>query len=49
MATNASISELQREKETFQDLLPNVIETLLKETRFKNMPEVANWTKEVGA
>ncbi|XP_047535872.1 uncharacterized protein LOC125070186 [Vanessa atalanta] len=47
MSTNASISELQREKETFQDLLPNIMETMLKNTRFTNMPEVANWTKQV--
>ena len=47
MSTSASISELQREKDTFQDVLPNIIETLQNNSKFAEIPEVADWTKRV--
>ncbi|XP_023945259.2 uncharacterized protein LOC112051030 [Bicyclus anynana] len=47
MSTNASISEMQRERETFQDFLPGLIDTLMTQSKFADIPEVAVWTKEV--
>lgn len=47
MSTSASISELQREKDTFQDVLPNIIDTLKNNSKFSEVPEVADWTKKV--
>ncbi|CAH2255732.1 jg14566 [Pararge aegeria aegeria] len=47
LSTNASISEMQREKETFQDFLPGIIDSLMTKSKFAGIPEVAEWTKEV--
>lgn len=47
MSTSASISELQREKDTFQDVLPNIFETLENNSKFTEIPEMADWTKRV--
>ncbi|KAM3963213.1 LOW QUALITY PROTEIN: uncharacterized protein ACR2FA_002574 [Aphomia sociella] len=45
MATNVSVSQSKKEKETFQDLLPYISETIAKSQKYAEVPDVANWKK----
>lgn len=47
MATNVSISPLQKEKDTFQDILPVVVNSAVASDKFRQVPDVANWVKKV--
>lgn len=47
MATNVSISELKKEKETFQDVLPNVIQSIVTIPKLLEVPEFSIWMKKV--
>lgn len=47
MATNASVSEMEKERELFLDVFPSIMDTLVTKTKFSHVPHVANWTKKV--
>ncbi|XP_059060873.1 uncharacterized protein LOC131853833 [Achroia grisella] len=47
MATNISVSQSKKEKETFQDILPYVMESVVKTEKMSEVPEVANWIKKI--
>lgn len=47
MSTNVSLSELQKERETFQDVLPKVIDSLIKTPKLIDVPEFSIWMKKV--
>ncbi|XP_049876740.1 uncharacterized protein LOC126374264 [Pectinophora gossypiella] len=46
LSTNVSVSET-KEKETFQDVLPIIINTLSSNEKFAEVPEVATWIKKI--
>ncbi|XP_068620702.1 uncharacterized protein [Battus philenor] len=45
MSTNVSVSALQKEKETFQDVLPHIINSLVIEPKLSEVPEMKTWVK----
>lgn len=47
MSTNVSISQIAKEKETFQDVLPGIIASLVTNPKFAQVPEVGSWVKQV--
>ncbi|CAH2042351.1 unnamed protein product, partial [Iphiclides podalirius] len=47
MSTNVSISELQKERETFQDVLPRVIDSLITTPKLLDVPEFSMWMKKI--
>ncbi|KAJ2948526.1 hypothetical protein O0L34_g7777 [Tuta absoluta] len=46
LATNVSI-EHSKDRETFQDVLPLVVDTLISSPKFSEIPDVANWLKKI--
>lgn len=46
-STNVSISQLGKEKETFQDVLPSIIDSLVSNPKFAQLPEVGGWIRQV--
>lgn len=47
MSTNVSISQIAKEKETFQDVLPSIIGSLMTNPKLSQIPEVGSWVKQV--
>ncbi|CAK1584569.1 unnamed protein product [Parnassius mnemosyne] len=47
MSTSVSISEFQKEKETFQDVLPKVIDSLVTSPKLSEIPEFSVWMKKI--
>ncbi|KAG6451965.1 hypothetical protein O3G_MSEX007407 [Manduca sexta] len=44
---NVSLPEIAKEKETFQDAWPCIIDSLVTNPKFAQLPELASWVKKV--
>ncbi|CAK1584567.1 unnamed protein product [Parnassius mnemosyne] len=47
MSTSISLSEFQKEKDTFQDVLPSVIHSLVTSPNLSEIPEFSVWMKKI--
>ncbi|XP_072942413.1 uncharacterized protein [Epargyreus clarus] len=47
LSTNASIPELRRQKETFHDVLPRILDSIVTSPKFNDVEDVASWIRQV--